>query len=155
MTLTRGKTAILIILLVGSSYYGYSKYRTLTPSPAINNGHANEFGGPRRIRNSGSPEDKQRHEQFVKALNLTPEQQAQMKALREQAGKGDGRDRFTSFSQILTPQQRAQMAAMRDARRDKGAKAALSSADFEKYRAKRDEMRKNHPPRIYMGPGKK
>jgi len=145
--MTRGKTALLIVMLLGSSYYGYSKYKALTPSPTINNGVSDDFV-VRRVRGD-DPEAKKRREEFAKQLNLTPEQQEQMKKMREQAG---GRGNWTSMTAILTPQQRAQMAAARDARRDKGAKAALNKGDFERYKAKRDQMRGNRGPRSGRGP---
>jgi len=148
--MTRGKTALLIVMLLGSSYYGYSKYKALTPSPAINNGVNGEFV-VRRM--DDSEEGKKRREEFAKQLNLTPEQQEAMKKMREQMADGErGRGRWTSMTAILTPQQRAQMAAARDARRDKGAKAALNKGDFEKYKAKRDQMRGNRGPRSGRGP---
>ena len=133
MELSRGKTAILIVMLAGSCYYGYSKYKSITPGPAINNGHGDEFARGSRDR---TPEGDKRREEFMASMNLTPEQKEAMAALRKSGEQGEGRDRFTSFSQILTPAQRAQMQAARDARRDKGAKAALNSGDFAKYKEK-------------------
>lgn len=151
MNLTRGKAAVLVACLMASSYYGYSKYKSITPSPAINNGVSSDMMVRRpdgERRRDGQP-DEQRRQQFAKALNLTPEQQEAMRKLREQGV--EGRDRWSSMSAILTPQQRAQMDAMRDERRDRGAKAALSPGDFEKYKAKRNQMRAQG--RGFRGPG--
>ncbi len=153
MNLTRGKAAVLVVCLMASSYYGYSKYKSITPSAAINNGNSGDMmirrppGGEGR---GGAP-DEERRQQFAKALNLTPEQQEAMKKLREQGV--EGRDRWSSMSAILTPQQQAQMDAMRQERRDRGAKAALSPGDFEKYKAKRDQMRAEGRGPRFRGPG--
>jgi hypothetical protein len=153
MNVTRGKAALLIVCLTASSYYGYSKYKIITPSAAINNGVSSEMRGPGERgerRRDGEPNEARR-QQFAKALNLTAEQQEAMRKMREQGV--EGRDRWTSMAAILTPQQRAQMDAMRQERRDRGAKAALSGTDFEKYRAKRDQMRaQGRGPRL-RGPG--
>lgn len=141
MTITRGKTALLVVLLAGSGYYGFSKYQELTPSAAINNGVSSEFGSSRR----GGGDDASRQNQFKELAGLTPEQEKAMRKLRKSGV--EGRDRWTSMSAILTPEQRTRMQATMQERRDRGAKAALSPTDFAKYSQKRDQMRANRPPR--------
>lgn len=147
MSISRGKTALLIIMLSTSAYYAYTRYQELSPSPAINNGHSDDFA---RVRHDGppTPDMEKRRQEFRTALNLTPQQEEQVKQLREaNGGRTSFREGMSSFTQILTPAQRSAMAAMRDARRDKGAKAAMSAGDYEKYRQKRDERRRNNPGR--------
>lgn len=153
MNMSRGKSALLIVLLMGSGFYAFTRYQELTPSPAINNGRSDEF--ERRSSREGdrsSSGAEQRRQQFAKALNLTPQQQDQFRQLRKtQAGRGSFRDGMSSFSAILTPQQRTQMAAMRDARRDRGARAVMSASEFQKYQEKRAQRRASNP----GGPGRR
>ena len=153
MNMSRGKTALLVVLLMSSGFYAYTRYQELTPSPAINNGRDSEFTGrPPRPDGTPSPEAEQRRQEFAKTLNLTPQQEEQLQQLRDSNGGRTGfRDGMSSFSMILTPQQRTQMAAMRDARRDKGARAVMSASEFQKYQEKRAQRRASNP----GGPGRR
>jgi Spy/CpxP family protein refolding chaperone len=135
MELSKGKVAVLAVMLVGSAYYGITKYRSLTPNPSVNNGVTDDFRrGPRK---EITP---QRKQQFETQLGITPDQQKKLDALRSQGKSGNWRDRMSSMSAILTPEQRAKMQAMRTARMDSTAKKALPPGEFEAYKQKRDQM---------------
>lgn len=135
MELNKGKVAVLSVLLVGSAYYGITKYRSLTPNKSINNGVTDEFR--RRPTKEITP---QRKQQFASELGITPDQQKKLEALRGQGNSGNWRDRMTSMAAILTPEQRAKMQAMRTARQDATVKKAVSPSEFDAYKQKRDAM---------------
>jgi len=112
---TRWPLAVLAILAIigtavysGSSYYRFSRgipedRPEYGPPPPGDRGPGERRGGP-----PSEEERQQRFQEMATELNLTPEQQSQIRELMSQpwqGGREGGRERFEQMRSILTPEQ--------------------------------------------------
>jgi hypothetical protein len=136
----RAKILTVTVLLMSACGYGVWKYRSLQPSPAINNGVTSEFGGPR-----SESERKNFQEQAAAYADITPDQMKKLEEMRKQfqegRARGGPREGLTSMAQVLTPDQRVKMFEFFRSQRDASAKKAMSPQQYDAYKAKREQMR--------------
>jgi len=179
------KAAVAIILIIFAAVLFYVRYRKVKPPasafappppPAQIAQGPNAPGGPkgtgagprgggpgwgRRGWGPPSPEERKRmREQFLKALDLTPEQQAKIKQIEKQYGEPRDRETMLKFagevSQILTPEQREkarQMFRQRMNRRLQRLKKILPPAEFQKFQEKLQKVIETRGGRFGPPPG--
>ena len=121
------KAGIAIALLIVAGGLAYSRMQKFTPGPAINNGMADDFGGP---------DQRAQFQEVAKEAKITPEQQKKLDEARDKGDWGQMRDILTTDQRQIVFQK---MRAGRT-KQDTKMKAALGS-NYDRYQEKRRESR--------------
>jgi Spy/CpxP family protein refolding chaperone len=141
------KIVFVLAIIVSAALYAISSYRSHTRGLPSAREERRQMARPAENRR-GSPE--RMFARFAENLELTPEQQKQMRELREQerpSSPEEWRARREKFQEILTPEQREKLGERREAFRGRMAQRMqrveriLGPKEYEKFLERLEKRR--------------